>query len=1469
MAKQTILFTVMPRGLSLNPAALPVSVYISPRLSDEDFLGAYPDWLNWTARLKENGLALTFESAGNTLTIKSDPAPLRPELWQAMFHEDTYVKSYQFPNYTGRTIVSYPVRQALSGLKNIYQQAGVALALPDPTRPQRKEEDYYPGRAFVRQLLDGLAVNWDERTAPELRKRYQTIFNRMKDQPLRPVYQVDQLNPDGTLKGLPQAGQPGSKGYLQNVALPFAVFHHMPPGQPIEKKPPDFKKLIDFHQALSSLSSYPALLRALGLVLDFDLPADFLPFTSPGGYGSLAIVAVEGLDWKIPTETVPQLKALETAYLYLNTGGGSLFSAAPGWLAGKTEILEAFGLLNLDPALYGLAQLDVDGGLTKTILLAESWGADRRHMEPPDHPGVFDPTITLPSLRSGGISLFADGRALRLDKVLQKNKNFNQALQSNQAQKDPFFAEDLLQGYRLDIWDSHSNRWHSLHRRNGKYTIEGKQFLTTDEEGFTQLAAGQAAPDTANPPPKDLYLHEALARWAGWSLSVPMPGKSLSSDPDPDKALKDDPQHPANEPATPFKMSTEFSSVAGSLPGLRFGRRYRLRVRPVDLAGNSLKFDDPLADLLAAIGMAIPRDPNGLPYLRFEPVAAPLVAPRQVEALTDPGSGLDRLVIRTWNDDPSKDNDPADLSASDRHILPPSTSVEMGERLGMFDDPSGKLNPAPGMWQLIKDRDKGELTHVDIQVAGQQKRVPLEAAARLDSLPYLPDVLARGAALRDLPGSPPAARGEVAPGAQPPEDLPYQSLDDPNPRPGSAALVSFGGQDDWQKLLPFRLALADGDAPPHWDPKERVLTVALPKGSQHIVPLSSYLPNADLPLMGVWAWLREFIDLLSPRFPQVDVLEPGFPIDRLAHILQRAVEGGHWMLTPPRLLTLVHAVQQPLGMPTFTSLIVQRQPYGAEIRKDVYDERLDPDPNVLQTQPEDAPTAATELAPLSAWRKPGSLEAYLLGGLKVHAASTDKVDLFAEWTDPLDDPLKPRELTKETAGEYRQSFSVQVDQVPIPILEEDYLSVEDGPDSYRMVGYYDPDHDLVCFVRRYDILGSLPSGATIYRDAAPRHQFNDARHHRVQYTAQAASRFREYFPQDQDLDFTRRSAPETVEVPASARPIAPQVAYVIPTFGWQRQSETNLVRSVRFGGGLRVYLERPWFSSGDDEHLAVVLYDYSNGFTLDREAWKPYVTQWGGDPIWISQGLDALPELGNFPDAAAIEAGLSLPGGAPGRVRVAAFPVHFDYDSQKWFADLTIDAEKLAYTPFVRLVLARYQPYAVPDAKLSASVLADYIQLTPERSAILTGDPYSPGRLRLTVTGVAPGGPAPQISGQQPKQKVNQPTQIEVSVQQRDPQLDSDLGWQDAPAGTAQIQYQPFAGMPALVRWTGQVTFAKPPEPGKFRLLIREYEYLSANYVLADEQAVLRQPRRLVYAEAIDLDAVLVTSPAEGRGTTV
>src|SRR5205085_10147844 len=116
----------------------------------------------------------------------------------------------------------------------------------------------------------------------------------------------------------------------------------------------------------------------------------------------------------------------------------------------------------------------------------------------------------------------------------------------------------------------------------------------------------------------------------------------------------------------------------------------RIRARAVDLAGNSLQIGDALADGLAA-AFALPRDVEGFTYLRYEPVGAPLLVLRDERAVTDAGSAIDRIVIRTFNGDISKDADAADVTAADRHLAPPRTSVETGERLGIFDDAAGKL----------------------------------------------------------------------------------------------------------------------------------------------------------------------------------------------------------------------------------------------------------------------------------------------------------------------------------------------------------------------------------------------------------------------------------------------------------------------------------------------------------------------------------------------------------------------------------------------------------------------------------------------------------------------------------------------------------------------------------------------------------------------------------------------------------
>ena len=112
---------------------------------------------------------------------------------------------------------------------------------------------------------------------------------------------------------------------------------------------------------------------------------------------------------------------------------------------------------------------------------------------------------------------------------------------------------------------------------------------------------------------------------------------------------------------------------------------------------------------------------------------------------------------------------------------------------------------------------------------------------------------------------------------------------------------------------------------PDWDPIKRILKVYLPKGHISVVPLSSFTNTEDLKLMGIWQWLRDYVDRITVTDPKPHFLQPGSENDKIAHVLQLAVEGGHWMLTPPRLLTLVHAVQQPIGRPEFLPLNVEHQ----------------------------------------------------------------------------------------------------------------------------------------------------------------------------------------------------------------------------------------------------------------------------------------------------------------------------------------------------------------------------------------------------------------------------------------------------------------------------------------------------------------------------------------------------------------
>ena len=82
----------------------------------------------------------------------------------------------------------------------------------------------------------------------------------------------------------------------------------------------------------------------------------------------------------------------------------------------------------------------------------------------------------------------------------------------------------------------------------------------------------------------------------------------------------------------------------------------------------------------------------------------------------------------------------------------------------------------------------------------------------------------------------------------------------------------------------------------------------------------------------------------------------------------------------------------------------------------------------------------------------------------------------------------------------------------------------------------------------------------------------------------------------------------------------------------------------------------------------------------------------------------------------------------------------------------------------------------------------------------------------------------------------------------------SDLSWEDVPR-LRPPSHNPYKGpglnQPDLALWLGTVQFASIPQPGQLRILVEEFEFISASYATADPKA----PSCLIYAETFAVDS--------------
>ncbi|QAY72004.1 hypothetical protein ET445_00325 [Agromyces protaetiae] len=1508
MGEQAI-FTAIPGG-RLDDGRLRVTVFVTPKLTpavagDEQALVEFEAFRDWPRTLRDARWELDVAGVG---TFPGSPLddPIEPDraLWHALFG-GTRVGEAGFQHFEQSVVHSYPVEEVVRAITTLYADAATQFptAFPPVTTSILKDAQQElsspgleQGRGDRRAILRDYLRRYRKLSDPSGGGRY---------------FHIGAVSPSER----PRAALAAAVGFYDRAVDPHD------PANPTAPVPPPVKP--EFHSFAARCADFPELMRHLGLAID-------LWIDDPGvTERTTTIRVVAGLN----VDPLERLLAPDEARPFTLLHYSDRFWA-PAPRRERGDILD--GSLALDDVeRFLLEQVDPDGMALKTSQLLDSLARTDAVLSSSPANALGMPSMTadassLPALRSTGLIVARRNRAKEL--VAQFEESADHERERTVAMRPATLdATDVTRGWRIDVYDrdSATGDWQSLHERVGEYELvapgaspEPLPVQPKPDEGYLKAASTSSeAPD----PAADQYLHETLAGWDGWSLAVKRPGRpqtetgTTPADAEPDVA------------DTGFPLAARFRVKGGTLPRLRFGRSYRVRVRAVDLSGHSIPSKQ--------LDERHERDLDG-PYLRWEPVPAPAVVP--LTEYTE-GESLMRMVIRSTlgesvdsyialprvaglaGHEPSGRIGIVYREDNERHLAAPLTSVQLAETHGVFDAAlAGDPAQVAAQFAIAAKEAGSYLTLPGARLANPAPRPPGEefTFAKDDALrdgevlvhdvpelplPYLPDVLSRGISFTTLPGD----GGTTG-------------------NPATRLLRWPGDPAAWHDRLPVRIRVIEGDGAPFFDADRRTLTVPLPKATLTTVRVSSFLDERDVDLLRVWELIASHPQGGGPTWLQA--------------ARARVRDGLHWMTTPWAELTLVHAVEKPLEKPVFALNSEQKRQ-----RKDTF--------------------------------------SVLPGFLDNHAASTGRIDIEADWSDPVDDLSLP-EPTTATRNTHVADFLVTPTESHARI----------GRTAMGPAGPYGPRHVV-------------------------RHEFGDTHHHWVDYRAIATTRFREYFPPEITNDRSLIEHPGDVlrvDVPSSRRPDPPDVRSIIPTWEWQESrlevDAPFAVRRVRTGGGLRVYLGRPWYSSGADELLGVVLrvqpwltsvVDVERGvagslaargiadawaatvlaelgvpfeevaaatsassFLVDklteaaetsanatspesaapaygvveglrvtgaggrivldpgrafsargeelpilaararprddverfllgaaaaveearaidlspalREAavaatlaeWldvfalrtspegRRFTSSWGVDPVFRGEALPAGPYVHQFALRTAVGYSVTLAemagvdGTSSDPVTVVGHEPHFDRERGLWYCDLQIDAGS-AYTPFVQLALARYQPHSIPGEEISAVSMADFVQVLPRREASYI---VAPDETALTISlAGAVGVPefAASLSGI--ANQVAASRFVEAWIERLPAGSDSDLDWERV-GGVVTLSLVRARTRIAILRprygnveWAGVVGMPERVDGERYRVRLAEYELHAADQKGLLQLAALRKARRIVYADTVDL----------------
>jgi hypothetical protein len=1434
---ESIKWVVCPNGTDPTGQNFQVSVFAGVVLSGgpSGTLADFPDFQNWPSTLLTTAnleFEFSFDVGGTTVaswaTGVGSSSPLSEQLWTNLFPSSTeYVEQTSSNQPRILPIVSYPTSQIVSFITGQYHN------LPTTQVPTHAQVSAVFND--IRPTLVGISP--DEALSTGL-ESFSQIQSRLAAERLAP----------GASGDIPYANNFHDATTAEAFAAHAAYF--LPTDSP---PPPGFSpSKIDFHAAQGFVGEHRWLQRALGFAFDFEIPISNL--TGQGlSLGSLisdlyvsVSVGVQqriqgnvvssaapdlsgGSFTPIGTPVSPQTRCYASTTVFepysetadtdvLPLSGGLVVIGDETRFSAHTMSVELGGLraASFSSALQTAvapATTSAVAPLTGTLPFGDSFAP----------PQVLSSSLSLAIMNRGTLFVAQFGRLTSLAEAFSDAASFA-------PQAHPLQASDLVRGLVLDVLDTTTGRWYSTNRRSVTYSSPATNptvaHTEQDDEGGTQAPPTQTNTPNGSAPPTLAYaIPETVLTYNGWSNGVPLPGNQTQ---DADSAL--------GTSGGPFgeEISIEIAPVAGSLPLLRFGRTYYLRARDVDIAGN-----------VVPLGLGTPID-NGenlvngpILYARYEGVNPPDAYALQNTAGSYPLSGESArwVVIRD-----------IDITAaggsfsSSRLLAPPRSTVAFAERHGMFDNAAGTFDPGVGTsssWYDVITASNlwGQPRESGQYLPNQGQSIPLPPTGRpastpLQSLvvPYLPDPLAKGGVISILP------LGPMSPGS---------------------VTFDFLPSAGWPSYQPVQLILqasAGGSRAASYDSSARTVTFAIDPADVVPLAVACTFNAADVSTYA-----------LGQLVPGVD---PAL-----------AARGDYWAITPPGDLTLVYAVKQPLIAPELSI----------------------PEPP----------------------RSRGDTFVLLAGTCTYSPKSTSTIDVVASWGEPIDIPgagyaseVDPSVRGYNALVSTTMSAVSPLEPVTEPSLVPARTSVLQGPGAPNPTLASTSDVQVFqaspvntatssgganTAVEGFENAGDIQIYSITDSFSNGRHEFHDTKHRQVTYSAIGTTAFTSQYKVGEDVavesDLTLASTtPVTVDILSSARPAGLTIPYVVPIYEWQSVTTDGVTGEITAGrqpSALRVFIERPWWSSGIDELLGVTTWPdaeptYGSGQTSGpvqiqtrghskvahsghgskadakhaskaaagkgahkstgtvaigagtpvkvaplpvaenpppqipiSEPTSLYVSDWGSDPLFAGASLPTPhPNYGTFTNAVSFGGGLSIEEHSGITVNVAGHNVEYDELRDMWYSDVAVDFGD-AYTPMIRLALARFQPNSISGVELGRITQADIMSLEPGRSVSVI--PYKDaGKVYLNValSGVS----YTQVAG------INRvaggidaaPGIAQVLLEERESGItDEDLGWRavgDPVTMTATTSK-------GITTWEAR-GIPIPSGHGQFRLYLNQYEIL-------------------------------------------